>query len=272
MDSNNNKSRSPVDASKDDRKSSTDQDLLPTVFGRSNSGDSSDLLPLPSPPRSHDRHFWAFLELELKETQRAAFCNGTYSNYLNYLAQYVLFCDEYGYTPFPMKEIVLSMFAQFLSRKMKLQLIKAVLSGFCTVSTTAGFDIPQKQFPLVNLTLRGLGNLKQTPPDQAHPMTVRLLLSIRENLNLQVHFQATMLALFISCFCMLLCKLNVTPDKEWETHYMCREHLKRGPVGYLVTLYWTKTLQTGDRRLEYPLLEAPGCLLCLLWALDNMIK
>ena len=103
-------------------------------------------------------------------------------------------------------------------------------------------------------------------------MTVRLLLSIRENLNLEAPFQATMWALFVSCFCMLLHKFNVTPDKDWETHYMWREHLKRGPVGYLVTLYWTKTLQTGDRRLEYPLLEVPGCLLCPVWALDNMIK
>ena len=146
---------------------------LPSVFGRSNSGDSSDVLLLPSLPRSHERHQKrAFLELELKGTQRAAFRNGTCSNYLNYLAQYELFCDEYRYMPFPMKEIVLSMFAQFLSRKMKPQSIKAVLGGLHTVSTTAGFDIPQKQFPLVNLTLWGLGNLKQTPPDQAHPMMV----------------------------------------------------------------------------------------------------
>ena len=231
MDSNN-KSHSSLDPSKD-RKSTTDQDLLPSVFGRVNSGDSSDVLPLPSPPRSHERHQKrAFLELELKETQKAAFQNGTCSNYLNYLAQYELFCDEYGYTPLPMKEIVLSMFAQFLSRKIKPQSIKAVLSGLQTVSTTAGFDIPQKQFPLVNLTLRGLRNLKQTPPDQAHPMTVRLLLAIRQNLNLEVPFQATMWALFLSCFCMLLCKSNVTPDKDWERNFMCREHLKRGPVGY----------------------------------------
>ena len=81
------------------------------------------------------------------------------SNYLNNLTQYELFCDEYRYTPFPMKEIVLSMFAQFLLCKMKPQSIKAVLSGLCTVSTTAGFDIPQKQFPMVNLTLHGLCKL-----------------------------------------------------------------------------------------------------------------
>ena len=208
----------------------------------------------------------------MKDSQRAAFRNGTCSNYLNYLNQYEQFCDKYGYSPFPMKEIVLSMFAQYLSRKLKPQLIEAVLSGLRTVSTTAGFQIPQKQFPLMNITLRGLGNLKLTPPKQAHPMTIWLLLQIRELLNLNTPFHATMWALFLSYFFMLLRKSNLTPDKEWEMKYMRREHIQRGPVGYLVSLYWTKTIQTGDRRLEFPLLEAPRCLLCPVWALDNMIK
>ena len=161
----------------------------------------------------------------MKDSQRAAFQNGMCSNYLNYLNQYEQFCDEYGYSPFPMKEIVLSMFAQYLSRKLKPQSIKAVLSGLQTVSTTAGFQIPQKQFPLVNITLRGLGNLKSTPPEQAHPMTMRLLLQIRELLNLNTPFHATMWALFLSCFCMLLRKSKITPDNIWETKYMRREHI-----------------------------------------------
>ena len=145
---------------------------------------------------------------------------------------------------------------------MKPQSIKSLLSSLHTISSTAGFEIPQKQFPLVNITLHGLGNLKQTPPEQAHPVTVQILLQIRENLNLNHLFYGTMWVLFVSCFCMLLHKSNVTPNtgKDWETQHMCREHLKRGPVGYLVTLYWTKSLQIGDRRLEYPLLEAFGCL------------
>ena len=244
---------------------------LPDLFEKIHSSVRSGMLSLPLPISSReDRR--AYLELEMKESQRAAFRNGTSSNYLNYLGQYEVFCDEYGYEPFPLKEIVLSMFAQYLSKKMKPQSIKAVLSGIRTVATTAGYEVTPKQFPLVNITLKGLGKLKKSPPEQAHPMTVRLLLKIRENMDINDPFQATMWALFLSCFCMLLRKSNVTPDKEWETEFMHREHIKRGPVGYIVTLYWTKTLQAGDRRLEYPLLEAPGCLLCPVNALDNMIK
>ena len=58
---------------------------------------------------------------------------------------------------------------------------------------------------------------------------------------------------------MLLHKLDVTPDKNWETEYMKHVHIKHEPVVYLIALYWAKTLQAGDRRLEYPLLEASGC-------------
>ena len=139
-------------------------------------------------------------------------------------------------------------------------------------ATTTGYEVPTKQFPLINITLKGLGKLKKTPPEQINPMTVHILLQIRDKLDLNMPFHGTMWALFVSSFCMLLRKSNVTPDKDWETEYMCREHMRRGLVGYLITLYWTKNLQTGDRRLEYPLLEAPGCLLCLVWVLDNMIK
>ena len=118
--------------------------VLPKLHGRHDSSGGPNLLPLPSlPPRNREQKS-AFLEIEMKDSQRAAFRNGMCSNYLNYLNQYEQFCDEYGYSPFPMKEIVLSMFAQYLSRKLKPQSIKAVLSGLQTVWTTAGFQIPQK--------------------------------------------------------------------------------------------------------------------------------
>ena len=111
-------SHSPVESTNNNRATPQGAVNLSLVFGRTDPGDGSNMLPLPSPPQSRDRYQKrAFLELELKVTQKATFQNGTCSNYLNYLAQYYNFCDEYRYMPFPVKEIVLSMFAQFLSCK-----------------------------------------------------------------------------------------------------------------------------------------------------------
>ena len=103
-------------------------------------------------------------------------------------------------------------------------------------------------------------------------MTARILMNIRENLDLSDRFQATMWALFTTCFFLLFRKSNVTPDKDSETNFMRRKHIHETVNGFLITLYWKKTIQAGKRCLEFPLLEAPGSPLCPVWAIRNMIK
>ena len=210
--------------------------------------------------------------MEMSNSQKAALNNGTANSYLNYLNSYTSFCDEYGYQPFPLNEITLSMFAQYLSQKLKPQSIKCAVSSLRTISNTVGYKTTENQFPMVKLTLRGIGNLKPAPPKRAHPMTARILMNIRENLDLSDRFQATMWALFTTCFFLLFRKSNVTPDKDSETNFMRRKHIRETINGFLITLYWTKTIQAGERCLEFPLLEAPGSPLCPVWAIRNMIK
>ena len=146
----------------------------------------------------------AQLELEMTKSQRAALNDGTSANYLNYLTSHEEFCKEYGYEPFPLKEILLSMFAQYLSNKLKPQAIKCVVSSLRTISTTVGYEVSDKQFPMVKLTQRGIGNRNLAPPNRANPMTAHILLKIRDNLNLNDTFEASMWALFTTCFFLLL--------------------------------------------------------------------
>ena len=228
---------------------------------------------LPPPP-SVDPNTRKSAQLELKMTklQQAALNDGTSANYLNYLNSYEKFCKEYGYKPFPLKEISLSMFAQYLSTKLKPQTIKCVVSSLRTISTTVGYEVSDKQFPMVKLTLRCIGNCNPTPPNRANPMTARILLKIRNTLNLHDTFEATMWALFTTCFFLLLRKSNVTPDKESEKAYMRHKHIQHTDNGLLITLYWTKTIQAGERCLQFPMLEAEGSLLCPVNALKNMMQ
>ena len=193
------------------------------------------------------------------------------ANYLNYLNSYEKFCKEFGYEPFPLKEITLSMFAQYLSRKLKPQTIKCVVSSLRTISTTVGYEVSDKQFPMVKLTPRGIGNRNPAPPKRGNPMTPHILLKIRNTLNLNDTFDATMWALFTTCFFLLLRKSNVTPDKESEKAYMRHKHIQKTDNGLLITLYWTKTIQAGERCLQFPMLEAEGSLLCPVKAMKNMM-
>ena len=68
-------------------------------------------------------------------------------------------------------------------------------------------------------------------------MTARILLTIRDNLNLNDTFEASMWALFTTCFFLLLRKSNVTPDKESEKAYMRRKHIQQTTNELLITLY-----------------------------------
>ena len=87
------------------------------------------------------------LEMEMSKSQCAALNDGTSANYLNYLKSYEDFCSQYSYKPFLLKEITISMFTQYLSKKLKPQTIKCVVSSLRTLSTTVGYSVPEKQFP-----------------------------------------------------------------------------------------------------------------------------
>ena len=43
---------------------------------------------------------------------------------------------------------------------------------------------------------------------------------------------------------------------------MHREHIEKTAYGFLLMLYWTKSIQAGDRSLQFPLLEALGSAMC----------
>ena len=136
----------------------------------------------------------------MSKSQRAALNDGMSANSLNYLKSYEDFCTNFSYKAFPLRKITLSMFAQYLSSRLKPQSIRCVVSSLRTLSTTIRYSVPEKQFPIVNLTLRGLGKLNPAPPKRANPMTARILLDIGENLNLSDKFEATMWALFTTSF------------------------------------------------------------------------
>ena len=91
------------------------KDRLPLVFDDRSPGPEQRNLP-PPPTVDTNTRKRAQLELEMTKSQRAALNDGMPANYLNYLNSYEKFCKEFSYEPFPLKEITLSMFAQYLSK------------------------------------------------------------------------------------------------------------------------------------------------------------
>ena len=230
------------------------KDHVSLVFDDRSPGSRQRSLP-PPPSMDPNTRKRAQLELEMTKSQRAALNDRMSANDLNYLNSYEEFCKEYGYEPL-----------------WTIWTIKCVVSSLRTISTTVGYKVSDKQFPMVKMTLRGIGNCNPAPPNRANPMTARILLKIRNNLNLNDTFEASMWALFTTCFFLLLWKSNVTPEKESEKAYMRHKHIQQTNNGLLITLYWTKTIQAGERYLQFPMLEAEGSLLCPVKALKNMME
>ena len=85
-------------------------------------------------------------------------------------------------------------------------------------------------------------------------------------------FQATMWSLFLTSFFVMLRKSNVCKMYGTEEMYLMHKHISRKRKHILVKIFWTKTLQSGEKVLEMPLLSIPDCSLCPVNMMKRMLK
>ena len=85
-------------------------------------------------------------------------------------------------------------------------------------------------------------------------------------------FQATMWSLFLTSFFLMSRKYNVCKTYGAEEKYLKCSHISRKGNHILVKIFWTKTLQLGEKILEMSLLSIPGCSLCQVKAIKRMVQ
>ena len=78
--------------------------------------------------------------------------------------------------------------------------------------------------------------------------------------------------LFLTSFFLMLRKSNVCHTSGTKPNYLLRKHLNIKWKHLLIHIFWTKTLQLGEKVLDMPLLSLPGSLLCPVWAIKNMLR
>ena len=81
-----------------------------------------------------------------------------------------------------------------------------------------------------------------------------------------------MWCLFLTSFFLMLRKSNVSKTYGTEEKFLRREHITFADDRILVKIFWTKTLQLGEKVLELPLLKIPDCDLCPVKAMAKMLK
>lgn len=207
------------------------------------------------------------LRNDLQRTRRAAFAEGTHKNHVTQWRTYLAFCTYFSLTALPASIDIICLYCQFLSRSFTPVSVRNYVSGVKFLHVASGLDFPSlSSFPL-RLTLRGIDRLAFHCPVRAPPVTPEILLSIirfttsPSSSGEDVSFSCA----FLFAFFLFARVSNIVPASSSSfdpRKHLCREDISLAPHGLNVVFKWSKTNQTGSRRLILPLVRIPNSPLC----------
>jgi len=207
------------------------------------------------------------LHQDLKVTKRAAFAEGTHKNHLTQWRAYFAFCFYFDLEALPASLQTICLFCVFLGRTLTASSVRNYLSGVKFLHVASGFDFPPLSSFMIKLTLRGIERGKLHCPSRAPPVTPAIL-----RLIVQPAFLVSSSAEDITFSCAFLFAFflfsrisNLVPASVQS--FDPRKALLRGDIlpaehGLVVVFRWSKTNQTGSRRLVLPLVRVPNSSLC----------
>lgn len=170
----------------------------------------------------------------------------------------------------------LQLYAQFLSRTFKsTQSIRNYINGIKTIHLLLGHSVEHINKFILNLSLKGIAKLNPHSVKQAECMTPDILLRISEVLDFTRSSDLVFWCLFLFAFFLLARKSNLVPTTKKDL--VQKKFLLRGDVIEMsnllvVTMFWSKTIQSGERMLHTPLLPLNESVLCPVKAFKNMCQ
>ena len=102
------------------------------------------------------------------------------------------------------------------------------------------------------LLIKGIARLNPHCPKRAHPITPDLLLRIHHVLEFSKPAHVAAWAAFLLAFFLMARKSNMVPPSllTFDPHkHLTRGDIFLGDAGLLVYIKWSKTIQTGERKL-----------------------
>ena len=210
------------------------------------------------------------------EVKRAAFAKSTMSNILTVWNRYKQFCAIAEVQEVPISSHSLSLFAVYLSDQVKSPAtIRNYLSIIRTWALIHGIQAPTASDAGLQYTIKGLTKLMRHQPKQAAPMTPSILSQIRTILELHDSFQLAVWSALLLGFFLFLRSSNLVPKSENSfdtTKQLTVDDIRMDGSAMLVSINWSKTIQSAERVLEIPLLAMPGSPLCPVTAVAQLLK
>jgi integrase len=127
---------------------------------------------------------------------------------------------------------------------------------------------------LLNLSLRGIARNKLHIVKQAYPITPDILLKMFDSLDFVSKDNLVYWCLFLFAFFLLARKSNLVPSTQNDLQkpkFLLRKHIIETGNGLLVNIFWSKTIQAGERILQVPLTQIHSSPLCPVSAYKKMI-
>ena len=215
------------------------------------------------------------LNIEVKQTMKRAYAEGTFKNLRIQWESFLRFCFYFKLKPLPVQVKTLCLYAQFLSRSFKsVHSVRNYLSAVKTLHSLLDLSYPDTDLMQLKLLLRGLARSKQHVPKQPSPITPKILTEMFSYVDLQKEFDIVSWSITLLMFFLMARKSNFLPTsvKEFDpTKQLVRQDIEVFEDLLVINIKWSKTRQFGHSR-QVPVLAIPDSCLCPVTAYKNMMS
>ncbi|XP_063430649.1 uncharacterized protein LOC134712741 isoform X1 [Mytilus trossulus] len=218
---------------------------------------------------------WLSLRRKARTVLKAAFRPGTFKNLRTQLNTYLLFCEKFCRSAFPVDQETLCGYVCFLSDNFKNSgSVRNYLSGVKTWAILLNFDTEEFNSPSLRLTLSGIDKLNTNIPNIKLPFEPYHLNRMFEVLDMTSVQDAVMWAVIMISFYAMLRKSQFANNSR--TTFNPKEQLTRGDIqiteeGLIIDIQWSKTSQKHKNIHQIPLKRVEDCTLCPVLAYSRMV-
>ncbi|VDI01313.1 Hypothetical predicted protein [Mytilus galloprovincialis] len=221
-------------------------------------------------------HEWLSLRRKARTVLKAAFRPGTFKNLRTQLNTYLLFCEKFCRSAFPVGQETLCGYVCFLSDNFKNSgSVRNYLSGVKTWAILLNFDTEEFNSPSLRLTLSGIDKLNTNVPNTKLPFEPYHLNRMFEIIDMTSVQDAVMWAVIMISFYAMLRKSQFANNSR--TTFNPKEQLTRGDIqiteeGLIIDIQWSKTSQKHKNIHQIPLKRIEDCVLCPVLAYSRMVS
>ena len=214
---------------------------------------------------------WSLLRRKSRSVLKAAFRPGTFNNLRTQLNTYLLFCEKFRRSAFPVDQETLCGYVCFLSYNFKSSgSVRNYLSGVKTWAIILNFDLQEFSSPSLRLTLSGMDKLNTNIPNAKLPFEPSHLYQMYEALDMRNVEDVVLWAIILIGFYAMLRRSQFANNSR--ASFNSKEQLTRGDIqiteeGLVINVQWSKTNQKHNSVRQIPLKRVEECALCPVFCL-----